>query len=167
MGAEPEFCSPDALRPQKGLLCTALFSSPPSSPEALHIQRRERPLLAREGSMGEEMAYSILRTACDFHGKCTDLSHAAKLQHGTDGFTSPPKEGMLRIFVARKIRRLQPGLNPRTSVPEASMLTTRPLKPLRCGLESQTNFFPFKKSPKNWVRIRFENIWYMVLATER
>ena len=30
----------------------------------------------------------------------------------------------------RKIRRLQPGLNPRTWVPEASMLTTRALKPL-------------------------------------
>jgi hypothetical protein len=73
--------------------------------------------------MGEEMADSILRTTCEFHGKCTDLLHAAKLRHGTDGFTSPPKEGMLRIFFfAQKIRRLQPGLNPRTWVPEASML---------------------------------------------
>jgi hypothetical protein len=80
--------------------------------------------------MGEEMADSILRTTRDFHGKCTDLLHAAKLRHGTDGFTSPPKEGMLRILFARKIRRLQPGFNPRTWVPEASMLTTRPLKPL-------------------------------------
>jgi hypothetical protein len=26
------------------------------------------------------------------------LSHAPKLGHGTDYFTSPPKEGMLRIF---------------------------------------------------------------------
>ena len=50
------------------------------------------------------------------------------LRHGTDGFTSPPKEGMLRIFFARKIRPLQPGLNSRTRVPEASILTTRPLK---------------------------------------
>jgi hypothetical protein len=80
--------------------------------------------------MGEEMADSTLRTTCDFHGKCTDLLHAAELRHGTDGFTSSPKEGMLRIFVSRKIRRVQPGLNPRTWVPEASMLTTRPLKPL-------------------------------------
>ena len=30
---------------------------------------------------------------------------------------------------ARKIQRLRPGLNPRTRVPEASMLTTRPPKP--------------------------------------
>jgi hypothetical protein len=75
--------------------------------------------------MGEKMADSILRTTCDFHGKCTDLLHASKLRHGTDGFTSPPREGMLWIFTS-----LQPGLNPRTRVPEASMLTTRPLKPL-------------------------------------
>jgi hypothetical protein len=29
-----------------------------------------------------------------------DLSHAANLRHGTDGFTSPLKEGALRIFFA-------------------------------------------------------------------
>ena len=27
-----------------------------------------------------------------------DLLHAVNLRHGTDGFTSPLKEGMLRIF---------------------------------------------------------------------
>jgi hypothetical protein len=27
-----------------------------------------------------------------------DLLHAANLRHGTDGFTSPQKEGVLRIF---------------------------------------------------------------------
>ena len=54
--------------------------------------------------------------------KFTDLSHAANLRHGTDGFTSPPKEGVLRIFYAQKIRRLRPGLNPRTWVLKASTL---------------------------------------------
>ena len=29
--------------------------------------------------------------------KFRDLLHAANLRQGTDGFTSPPKEGMLRI----------------------------------------------------------------------
>jgi hypothetical protein len=52
--------------------------------------------------MGEEMADSILRTTCDFNGKRTDLLHAANLRHGTGGFTSPPKEGMLRIFLGEK-----------------------------------------------------------------
>jgi hypothetical protein len=38
--------------------------------------------------------------ACDsdFHVNRRDLLHAANLLHGTDGFTSPPKEGMLWIF---------------------------------------------------------------------
>ena len=30
--------------------------------------------------------------------KFRDLLHAANLRHGTDGFISPPKEGVLRIF---------------------------------------------------------------------
>jgi len=30
--------------------------------------------------------------------KFRDLLHAANLRHGTDGFTSPPKEGVLRIY---------------------------------------------------------------------
>ena len=58
------------------------------------------------------------------------LLRAVNLRHGTDGFTSPPKEGALRIFFARKIRRLRPGLNLRTRVPEASTLNSRPPKPL-------------------------------------
>jgi hypothetical protein len=33
---------------------------------------------------------------------CRVLLHAANLRHGTDGFTSPPKEGMLWIFFAPK-----------------------------------------------------------------
>jgi hypothetical protein len=39
---------------------------------------------------------------CDSHGNCRDFLHAAKLRHGTDGFTSPPKEGMPRIFSPEK-----------------------------------------------------------------
>jgi hypothetical protein len=31
-----------------------------------------------------------------------DFLHAAKLRYGTDGFTSPPKEGVLRIFSPEK-----------------------------------------------------------------
>ena len=51
-----------------------------------------------------------------------DLLNAADLRRGTDGFTSPPKEGVLRIFSPLKIRRIRPGLNPRTWVLKASTL---------------------------------------------
>ena len=55
----------------------------------------------------------------DFHVIFRDPLHAVNLRHGTNGFTSLPKEGVLRIFSPRKIRRLRPGLNPRTWVPKA------------------------------------------------
>jgi len=51
-----------------------------------------------------------------------DLLHAANLRHETDGFTSPPKKGVLRIFSPLKIRRFRQGLNPRTGVLKASTL---------------------------------------------
>jgi hypothetical protein len=41
-----------------------------------------------------------------------DLLHAANLRHGTDGFTSPPKEDVLRIFSPRKILKLSAGFEP-------------------------------------------------------
>jgi hypothetical protein len=63
-----------------------------------------------------------------FFSPFRDLLHATNLRHGKKGFTSLPKEGMLRNFYARKIRRLRLGVNPRSWVPEASMLTTRPPK---------------------------------------
>jgi hypothetical protein len=47
-----------------------------------------------------------------------DKISAANLRHVTDGFTSPPKGRHSEDFFARKIRSLQPGLNPRTWVSE-------------------------------------------------
>jgi hypothetical protein len=58
----------------------------------------------------------------DFHVTFRDLLPAVNLRHGTDGFTSLLKEGVLRIFFALKIRWLRPGVNPRTCVPKASTL---------------------------------------------
>jgi hypothetical protein len=45
---------------------------------------------------GREMSgnFAEMMTSTPFR----DLIHAIKLRHGTDGFTSPPKEGVLRIF---------------------------------------------------------------------
>jgi hypothetical protein len=54
------------------------------------LQRRKVELWARN-----------VREFClkaDFHVTLRDLLHAVKLRHGTDGFTSPPKEGVLVIF---------------------------------------------------------------------
>jgi hypothetical protein len=54
--------------------------------------RRERPLSAKDGITGEKWPVNL---ACDsdFH---------VNLRHGTDSFTSPPKEGMLWNFSPEK-----------------------------------------------------------------
>ena len=62
--------------------------------------------------------FSEMTTSTPFR----NLLHAANLRHGTDGFTSPTKEGVLRTFSPLKIRRLRSGLNPRTWVLKASTL---------------------------------------------
>jgi hypothetical protein len=98
---------------------------PPRLPTRSALQRRKLELMGGTGKFSLN---------ADFHGTFRDLLHAANLRHGTHGFTSLPKDGALRIFPPLKIRRLRPGLNPRTWVPEASTLTPRPPKPLVLGL---------------------------------
>ena len=58
------------------------------------------------------------------------LLHAANRRHGTNGFNSLPKEGVLRIFSPWKIRWLQPGLNPAKLGTQGQHATSRPPKPL-------------------------------------
>jgi len=89
--------------------------APPRVSPRQSTQRRKVELWARN-----------VREFClnaDLYVTFRDLLHAVKLRNGTDGFTSPPKEGVQRIFFALKIRRLRPGANPRTWVPKASTLT--------------------------------------------
>jgi hypothetical protein len=55
------------------------------------------------------------------------------LWHGTSGFTSHPKEGVLRIFIALKNPSAWQGSNPRPLGPVASTLTTTPPRLLTRG----------------------------------
>jgi len=95
---------------------------PTSSARCLHVQRHERPLAAEGGTLRGREMFQQISSRIRLPRKPRDLSRAENLRHGTDGFTSPPKEGVLRIFSPLKIRRLRPGLNPRTWVPKASTL---------------------------------------------
>ena len=52
--------------------------------------------------MGARNGRWILPEMPDFHVAFRNLLHVANLRHGTDGFTSPPQEGVLRIFFALK-----------------------------------------------------------------
>jgi hypothetical protein len=61
--------------------------------------------------IGREMACQF---SCDSdsHVNHRNFLHATNLRHGANGFSSLPKEGMLRVFSPEEIRRLRPGLNP-------------------------------------------------------
>jgi hypothetical protein len=117
-----------------GLLYRPLWTFQLWPPEAPAPNDAFRTLAAEVGTYGRGRTGKFCLNA-DFHGTFTDLLHAANLRHGTRGFTSLPKEGWLRNFPPLKIRRLRPGLNPRTWVPEASTLTPRPPKPLDYELQ--------------------------------
>ena len=85
----------------------------------LHACYHARAPSGRRWNCGREMSGKFCLNF-DLHFTFRDLLHAVKLRHGTDNFTSPPKESVLRIFFALKIRRLRPGANRRTWVPNAS-----------------------------------------------
>jgi hypothetical protein len=86
--------------------------------------RRERSKRLEGNFNGRQKNSRELCLNADFHVTFRDLLHAVNLRHGTAGFTSPPKEGVLGIFSPWKIRWLRPGLNPGTWVLEAN---THPL----------------------------------------
>ena len=64
----------------------------------------------------------------DFHITFRDLLHAVNLRHGTDGFTSTPKEGVLRIFSALKNPTDSVGFEPVNSGTKGQHATARPPK---------------------------------------
>ena len=84
---------------------------PPRPPRRERSQRRKWELWVRmlSGNFAE------MTTSTSFR----DILHAANLRHVTDGFTSPPKEGVLRIFFALKNPT---ALNPQTWALKASTL---------------------------------------------
>jgi hypothetical protein len=86
----------------------------------LHACNHARAPSGGRWNWGREMSgnFAEMTTFTPFK----DLLHAVKLRHGTDGFTSPPKDGVLMSFFALKIRRLRPGVNPRTWLPKVSTL---------------------------------------------
>jgi hypothetical protein len=72
----------------------------------------------RNGRRSENFAYQYLKYLKG-SSTCRKI-----LRHGTSGFTSHPKESLLRIFIALKNPSPRPCLNPRPLGPVTSTLTT-------------------------------------------
>ena len=71
---------------------------------------------------GREIADEFCLKIPDFHVTFRDLLHAVNLRHETDGFTSPPKEGVLGIFSV--------GFEPANLGTKGQHATSRQPKPL-------------------------------------
>jgi len=80
---------------------SVILDVPTSAARRLHVHTK-REILAAKGGTVRENAGREFCLKCDFQVTFRDLLHAANLRHGTDGFTSPPKKGVLRIFFALK-----------------------------------------------------------------
>ena len=114
-----------ALQPSR-LIVRFGLDVPTFATRRLHACHHARAPSSWRWNCGREMPGTFCLNG-DFHVIFRDLLHVVKLRHGTDGFTSPPKEGVLWIFFALKIRWLRPGANPRTWVPKASTLLLKAL----------------------------------------
>ena len=66
----------------------------------------------------------------DFHVTFRDPLYSVNLRHGTNGFTSLPKEGVLRIFFALKNPTASAGFEPANLGTKGQHATSRPQKPL-------------------------------------
>jgi hypothetical protein len=102
---------PNVLQPTEAYCTNLTLVSP------FNLQRRftltgVRDLYKHKVELWARNVRSNLAYNCDFHGNCRVLLQAAQLRHGTDGFTSPPKEGMLRIFFRPKNPAASAGFEP-------------------------------------------------------
>ena len=75
----------------------------------------------------------------DFHVTFRDLLHTVNLRHGTNGFTSIPKEGVLMIFFALKNPRASAGFEPANLGIKGQHAISRPPKPLETSV---TTLYP-------------------------
>ena len=79
---------------------------------------------------GREMADEFCLKIPDFHVTFRDLLHVVNLRQGTDGFTSLPKEGVLRIFFSLRHPAASAGFEPANLVTEGQQATCSPPKSL-------------------------------------
>ena len=86
--------------------------------------------------MGEKWPMNFGLKMPDFHITFKDLLHAVNLRHGTDGFTSPLKEGVLANFFALKNPTASVGFEPANLGTKGQHGTSRPQKPLVTCLQS-------------------------------
>ena len=106
------------------------FSPPLDVPtfavRCLYVRNDARDPSSERWNCGREMC-PVLLPKFRLPRKFLYLLHAANLRHGTDGFTSPQKEGVVRIFFYRpKNPTASAGFEPANVVTKGQHATPRP-----------------------------------------
>jgi len=105
-----------------------LFSPPLDVPNfsarCLHVQRRERPLVAECGTLRGREMFRQIWPKMRIPRNSRDLLHAVKPRHGNDGFTYPPKD-----FFSLKIPTASAGFELANFDTKGQHATSRPPKP--------------------------------------
>ena len=102
---------------------------PTLAARCLYVRNNARDPSSERWNCGREIVREFL-AKFRLPRKLSDLLHAANLRHGTDGFTSPPKEGVLRIF-RPKNPTASAGYEPANLGTKSQHATPRPPKSLK------------------------------------
>ena len=97
----------------------------------------------------------------DIHVTFRDLLHAVNLRYGTNGFTSFPKDGVMRIFFALKNPTASTGFEPTNLGTKGQHATSRPPKPLIVTINIITSVCPSawnNSAPTGRIFMKFD-IW--------
>ena len=84
-----------------GVVCHCFpppLDAPTFAARCLYVRNDARDPSSESWKCGREICPVILPKFL-LPPKFRDLLHAENLRHGTDGFTSPPKEDVLRIYI--------------------------------------------------------------------
>ena len=112
-----------------GVVCHCFLlplNVPTFAARCLYVRNDARDPSSERWNCGREICPVILPKFLLLR-KFRDLLHAANVRHGTNGFTSPPKEGVLRIFRLRNPTNLA-GFEPANLGTKGQHATPRPPK---------------------------------------
>ena len=108
-------------------LLSPTFRIPTFAARCLYVRNDARDPSSERWNCGRERC-AVSLPKFRLPRKFRDLLHATNLRHETDGFTSPPKEGVLRIFFALKNPTASAGFEPANLGTKGQHATPRPPK---------------------------------------
>ena len=119
---------------------TFLFSNVPT----FATSRLQEILAAKSGTACARNGRWILRENARLPRNIQGSFTCVNVRHGTDGFTSLPKEGVLRIFFALKNPTASVGFEPANLCTKGQHATSRPPKPLYVRFPYQNSVCSFR-----------------------